>query len=213
MQEVRITSYSQALINKIERVYGYQVAIVFMDRDVGNGRAEANTGSSAQEVLTKAGIKVKTRSLDTPAQLGGAERARTSIVTAARVPRIHASLPKTLANELVCKSAQQLGYSTLRQRDLSTGVHHMRWSLACAQTFLDFTLLEAMDLCSTSTCPEETSAKIAPFEGFLVSVQHGYHRGCVSLAPRFARYTINYISRNSTSYLLSHLSCAYNRSE
>jgi hypothetical protein len=155
-----------SLINKIERVYGYQVAIVFMDGGVENRRAEANTGSSIQEVLTQADIKVETRSLDTPAQLGGTEQAGASIVTAARVLRIYASLAKTLANELVCKSAQQLGYSALRQRDLSTGVPHMRWLLACAQTFSNFTLLEAVDLCSTSTCPEETSAKIAPLRDF-----------------------------------------------
>jgi hypothetical protein len=60
------------LINKIERVYGYQVAIVFMDGDIGYGRSEANLHSSAQKVLTSAGIKVEVRSPDTPAQLGGA---------------------------------------------------------------------------------------------------------------------------------------------
>ncbi|KAI0568309.1 gag-pre-integrs multi-domain protein, partial [Pyrenophora tritici-repentis] len=78
------------LINKIERVYGYQVAIVFMDGDVGYGRAEAHLGSSAQEELSSAGIKVEMRSPDTPAQLGGAERAGAVIVTVARVIRIHA---------------------------------------------------------------------------------------------------------------------------
>jgi len=96
------------LINKIERVYGYQVAIVFMDGDVGYGRAEASLGSSAQEILSSAGIKVETRSPDTPAQLGGAERAGAIIVTVARVLRIHAGLPKTLANELVCTAARLL---------------------------------------------------------------------------------------------------------
>jgi hypothetical protein len=96
------------LINKIERVYGYQVAIVFMDGDVGYGRAEANLGSSAEEVLSSAGIKVEVRSPDTPAQLGGAERAGAIIVIAARVLRIHSGLPKTLANELVCTAARLL---------------------------------------------------------------------------------------------------------
>jgi hypothetical protein len=55
------------IINKIEQVYGYQVAIVFMDGDVGYGQAEAGLGSSAKEVLNSAGIKVKVRSPDTPA--------------------------------------------------------------------------------------------------------------------------------------------------
>jgi hypothetical protein len=56
-----------------------------MDGDVGYGRAEANLGSSAWEILSSAGIKVETRSPDTPAQLGGAERAGAVIVTVARV--------------------------------------------------------------------------------------------------------------------------------
>ncbi|KAF1828654.1 hypothetical protein BDW02DRAFT_584321 [Decorospora gaudefroyi] len=46
------------LINKIKRVYGYQVAIVFIDRDVGYSRAKANLSSSAQEELSSAGIKL-----------------------------------------------------------------------------------------------------------------------------------------------------------
>ncbi|KAI2477479.1 hypothetical protein Ptr902_11104 [Pyrenophora tritici-repentis] len=96
------------LINKIERVYGYQVAIVFMDGDVGYGRAEAHLGSSAKEELGSAGIKVEMRSPDTPAQLGGAERAGSIIVTVARVLRIHADLPKALANKLVCTAARLL---------------------------------------------------------------------------------------------------------
>jgi hypothetical protein len=41
-----------------------------MDGDVGYGRAEANLGSSAQEVLTSAGIKVKMRSPDPLHSLG-----------------------------------------------------------------------------------------------------------------------------------------------
>lgn len=96
------------LVNKIERVYGYQVAIVFMDGDVAYGRAEANLGSSAQEELASAGIKVEMRSPDTPAQLGGAERAGAVIVTVARVIRIHAGLPKALANELICTAVRLL---------------------------------------------------------------------------------------------------------
>jgi hypothetical protein len=43
-----------------------------MDGDIGYGRSEANLHSSAQKVLTSAGIKVEVRSPDTPAQLGGA---------------------------------------------------------------------------------------------------------------------------------------------
>ncbi|KNG52825.1 reverse transcriptase rna-dependent dna [Stemphylium lycopersici] len=108
------------LINKIERVYGYQVAIVFMDGDVGYGRAEANKGSSAKEVLEPAGIKVEVRSPDTPAQLGGAERAGAVIVTVARVLRIHAGLPKTLANELVCTAARLLNITPTRSIDWRT---------------------------------------------------------------------------------------------
>jgi len=108
------------LINKIERVYGYQVAIVFMDGDVGYGRAEANSGSSAREILSSAGIKVETRSPDTPAQLGGAERAGAIIVTVARVLRIYAGLPKTLANELVCTAARLLNITPTRSIDWRT---------------------------------------------------------------------------------------------
>jgi hypothetical protein len=79
-----------------------------MDGDVGYGRAEAHLGSSAQEELASAGIKVEMRSPDTPAQLGGAERAGAVIVTVARVIRIHAGLPKALANELVCTAVRLL---------------------------------------------------------------------------------------------------------
>ncbi|KAI2478971.1 Pol protein [Pyrenophora tritici-repentis] len=79
-----------------------------MDGDVGYGRAEANLGSSAQEELSSAGIKVEIRSPNTPAQLGGAERAGAVIVTVARVIRIHAGLPKALANELVCTAVRLL---------------------------------------------------------------------------------------------------------
>jgi hypothetical protein len=116
------------LINKIERVYGYQVAIVFMDGDVGYGRAEADLGSSAKEVLNSAGIKVEVRSPDTPAQLGGAERAGAIIVIAARVIRIHAGLPKALANELVCTAARILNITPTKSiawrtpQEMVTGV-------------------------------------------------------------------------------------------
>ncbi|KAI1668013.1 Pol protein [Pyrenophora tritici-repentis] len=119
-QKATVVPAITRLINKIERVYGYQVAIVFMDGDVGYGRAEANSGSSAREVLTTAGIKVETRSPDTPAQLGGAERAGASIVTVARVLRIHAGLPKTLANELVCTAARLLNITPTKSIDWRT---------------------------------------------------------------------------------------------
>jgi hypothetical protein len=102
------------LVNKIKQVYGYQVAIVFMDGDVGYGRAEANLGSSAQEELASAGIKVEMRSPDTPAQLGGAERAGAMIVTVARVIRIHAGLPKALANELICTAVRLLNVTPIK---------------------------------------------------------------------------------------------------
>jgi hypothetical protein len=54
-----------------------------MDRDVGYSRAKANLSSSAKEELELAGIKVEIRSPNTPAQLGGAERARAVIVIVA----------------------------------------------------------------------------------------------------------------------------------
>jgi hypothetical protein len=79
-----------------------------MDGDVGYNRAEANLSSSAKEKLGSAGIKVEMRSPDTPAQLGGAERAGAIIVTVARVICIHAGLPKALANELICTAVRLL---------------------------------------------------------------------------------------------------------
>jgi hypothetical protein len=85
-----------------------------MDEDVRYRRAKANLSSSAQEVLTSAGIKVEMRSPDTPTQLRGAERAGAFIVTIARVLRIHAGLPKTLANELVCTAARLLNITPTR---------------------------------------------------------------------------------------------------
>jgi hypothetical protein len=85
-----------------------------MDGDVSYSRAEANLGSSAKEELESAGIKVEVRSPNTPAQLGGAERAGAIIVTVARVLRIYASLPKALANELVCTAARLLNITPTR---------------------------------------------------------------------------------------------------
>ncbi|KAK1916877.1 hypothetical protein P3342_004432 [Pyrenophora teres f. teres] len=91
-----------------------------MDGDVGYGRAEANLGSSAKEMLASAGIKVEVRSPDTPAQLGGAERAGAIIATVARVLRIHAGLPKSLANELVCTAARILNITPTKSIDWRT---------------------------------------------------------------------------------------------
>jgi hypothetical protein len=91
-----------------------------MDGDVGYGQAEADLGSSAKEVLSSAGIKVEIRSPDTPAQLGGTERAGANIVIAARVLRIHSGLPKTLANELVCTAARLLNFTPTRSIDWRT---------------------------------------------------------------------------------------------
>ena len=88
-----------------------------MDGDVGYGRGEANLGSSTQEVLNSAGIKVEVRSPDTPAQLGGAERAGAIIVIAARVLRIHSGLLKALANELVCTAARLLNITPTKSID------------------------------------------------------------------------------------------------
>ncbi|KAF2820917.1 hypothetical protein CC86DRAFT_303978 [Ophiobolus disseminans] len=85
-----------------------------MDRDVGYRQTDANLGSSTKEVLTSASIKVEVRSLDTPVQLGGAEQAGALIVTVARVLRIYASLPKTLANKLVCTAARLLNIMPTR---------------------------------------------------------------------------------------------------
>jgi hypothetical protein len=79
-----------------------------MDGDVGYGRAEAHLGSSAEEELGSVGIKVEMRSPDTPALLGGAERAGAIIVVVARVICIHAGLPKALANELICTAVRLL---------------------------------------------------------------------------------------------------------
>ncbi|KAI1667253.1 hypothetical protein L13192_07962 [Pyrenophora tritici-repentis] len=92
----------------------------FIDRDVGYGRAEAHLGSSAKEELGSAGIKVEMRSPDTPAQLGGAERAGSIIVTVARVLRIHADLPKALANELVCTAARLLNVTPTKALEWRT---------------------------------------------------------------------------------------------
>jgi hypothetical protein len=99
-----------------------------MDGDVGYGQAEVDLGSSAKEVLNSAGIKVKVRSPDTPAQLGGAERAGAIIVIAARVLRIHSGLPKTLANEMVCTAARILNITLTKSiawrtpQEMVTGV-------------------------------------------------------------------------------------------
>jgi hypothetical protein len=115
-------------INKIERVYDYQVAIVFMDEDVSYCRAEADLGSSAKEVLKSAGIKLEVRSPDTPAQLGGAECAGALIIIAARVLHIHSGLPKTSANELVCTAARILNITLTKSinwhtpQEMVTGV-------------------------------------------------------------------------------------------
>ena len=91
-----------------------------MDGDVGYGRAEADLGSSAKEVLRSAGIKVEIRSPDTPAQLGGAERARALIITVTRILQIYASLPKTISNELVCTAARILNITPTKSIDWHT---------------------------------------------------------------------------------------------
>jgi hypothetical protein len=92
-----------------------------MDGDVSYSRAEAKLGSSAEEVLSSAGIKVEIRSPNTPTQLGGAKRAGAIIIIAARVLRIYSSLLKTLANELVYTAARLLNVTltkALRWRTL-----------------------------------------------------------------------------------------------
>jgi hypothetical protein len=52
--------------------------------------------------------------LDTPAQLGGAKRARAVIITVARVLQIYASLLNTLANKLVCTAARLLSITLIK---------------------------------------------------------------------------------------------------
>jgi hypothetical protein len=73
------------------------------------------------------------RSPNTPAQLGGAERAGAVIVTVARVIRIHAGLPKALANELVCTAVRLLNITltkALRWRTLQEIVTSVRLDLS-----------------------------------------------------------------------------------
>ncbi|KAF7568826.1 hypothetical protein PtrM4_134390 [Pyrenophora tritici-repentis] len=53
-------------------------------------------------------------------QLGGAERARAVIVTVARVIRIHAGLPKALANELVCTAVRLLNVTPTKALEWRT---------------------------------------------------------------------------------------------
>jgi hypothetical protein len=153
------------LINKIERVYGYQVAIVFMDGDVGYGQAEVDLGSSAKEVLNSAGIKVKVRSPDTPAQLGGAERAGAIIVIAARVLRIHSGLPKTLANEMVCTAARILNITPTKSIDWRTPQEMV------TGVCLDLSQLRVIRSCGfvlNKHLPRGDKLKDRTFEGFLV---------------------------------------------
>jgi hypothetical protein len=65
-------------------------------------------------VLKSASIKVEVRSPNRPKQLRGAKRARAVIVTVARVLYIYASLPKTLANKLVCTAARLLNITPIK---------------------------------------------------------------------------------------------------
>jgi hypothetical protein len=44
------------------------------------------------------------------------------------------------------------------------------------------------------------------------NLEHYRKEDSVSLAPWFTRYTVNYISRDALSHLLTHLVCVYNRS-
>ncbi|KAK1917089.1 hypothetical protein P3342_001671 [Pyrenophora teres f. teres] len=165
------------LINKIEKVYSYQVAIVFMDGDVGYGRAEANLGSSAKEMLASAGIKVEVRSPDTPAQLGGAERAGAIIVTVSRVLRIHAGLPKSLANELVCTAARILNITPTKSIDWRTPqemVTGVRPDLSRLR------VIGSRGFVLNKHLPEETNLKTAPLKDSLLdttlrtSIESGY---------------------------------------
>ena len=52
--------------------------------------------------------------------MGGAERAGAIIVTVARVLRIHAGLPKNLANELVCTAAKLVNITPTKSIDWRT---------------------------------------------------------------------------------------------
>jgi hypothetical protein len=138
-----------------------------MDRDVGYRRAEANLGSSAREVLSLAGIKVETRSPDTPAQLGGAKRAGAVIVTVARVLRIHASLPKTLANELVCTAARLLNITPTKSVDWRTPLEMV------TGVRLDLSRLHAIGsrgFVLNKHLPRGDKLEDRTFEGFLLGI-------------------------------------------
>ncbi|KAI1576475.1 hypothetical protein PtrEW13061_010658 [Pyrenophora tritici-repentis] len=60
-------------------------------------------------------------------QLGGAERARAVIVTVARVIRIHAGLPKALANELVCTAVRLLNVTPTKALEWLIRVRDVRF--------------------------------------------------------------------------------------
>jgi hypothetical protein len=73
------------------------------------------------------------RSPNTLAQLGGAERARAVIIIVARVIRIYASLPKALANELMCTAVRLLNVTptkALRWRTLQEIVTSIKLDLS-----------------------------------------------------------------------------------
>ena len=83
----------KALLQKIERQYGYTVIVLKVDRDRGYGL-------ELYRIARQAGLKIELRAPDTPEQLGAAEQAGNIIITKARSLRIKAGLLKSLSNEL-----------------------------------------------------------------------------------------------------------------
>jgi hypothetical protein len=147
-----------------------------MDGDIGYGRAEANLGSSAREVLALAGIKVEMRSPDTPAQLGVQKELDLSLL---QLPESSAFMLVYPRPWLMSWFALQLNSSTSLQQRLLDGIPYRKWSLVSSQTSYNSTLLEAMDSYLTSISQKETSWKSAPLKDFsssptLLSLSYSY---------------------------------------
>ena len=83
----------KALINKIQRQYGYTVVVLKID-------GERAYGLELYNIAQETGMKIELRAPDTPEQLGLAEIAGNVIIIKSRAYRIHAKLPKSISNEL-----------------------------------------------------------------------------------------------------------------
>jgi hypothetical protein len=106
------------------------------------------------------------RSPDTPAQLGGAERAGAVIVTVARVICIHAGLPKALANELVCTAVRLLNVTptkALGWRTLQEMVTGVRPDLSRLH------VIRSRGFLLNKHLPKGDKLEKRTFEGFLIS--------------------------------------------